>query len=738
MPLKSLELLHYFHKAGGNDELALRCKRQNLLASSMHHPDALRNTLLIAGFHYIVNAGRSIDFKPTLLLHKIETIRSVNKWLQLSDSKAYAMCVRQISTLCFSECYLGHSRAAETHLNGLMKFLDIYCPLGMVSPVEPSNTAELSIRYIMLTYSFISICKSRVRVELVDVGEEAPPEVMAAMHDRYKVDAGGMDLKLRSMEMIPYFFAPLSSMRGFCDIDASPMIKCLLSMTEICQLRAPATDEKPVQQLVWLEGAAVKWILAAIETHVESMPWQDDRTRKETSPGGMKSSWSGLFIATQLYVHQVLGLWILDAPLEVKFHSHIIGYLSWDLAVGAIVKSILYRVANMVAIHPVHQPGAPIDLLARCPDLLIVSILETLPKHDLCSVSRLNKRYHALADAVLYNTVQWLKPELHLIFSQSLSRRPRRGSAIEEVKLAYPASEITRLISDTLEPMSSVSQTISTMSNLKTLDIAVPVGLLHSIGNLFNGPFDLACLQSCTLFYQDEDDQYWDLQENIHIFTHPTLETLVIKRAKLDDRGFEPIERPHNTALKTLHLIECDINDDTLSDVLMFPEALKEFVLTQREEPEPELEESSSSIRDYMMALKEQCHSLETITIDFPMLASGRALALREFVKLKTLRLNWDYQLFGKSTKKPRLHSVGLPPELETLEFFNPLGTDEEVTDLLANAIQSLNITCRKMKELIVLVEEAEIPKDVLEAIKSQSQLHLSVIGGEEDRDDAE
>lgn len=198
----------------------------------------------------------------------------------------------------------------------------------------------------------------------------------------------------------------------------------------------------------------------------------------------------------------------------------------------------------MVAIHPVHQPGAPIDLLARCPDLLIVSILETLPKHDLCSVSRLNKRYHALADAVLYNTVQWLKPELHLIFSQSLSRRPRRGSAIEEVKLAYPASEITRLISDTLEPMSSVSQTISTMSNLKTLDIAVPVGLLHSIGNLFNGPFDLACLQSCTLFYQDEDDQYWDLQENIHIFTHPTLETLVIKRAKLDDRGFEPIERP--------------------------------------------------------------------------------------------------------------------------------------------------------------------------------------------------
>ncbi|KAF4444162.1 hypothetical protein F53441_11220 [Fusarium austroafricanum] len=391
----------------------------------------------------------------------------------------------------------------------------------------------------------------------------------------------------------------------------------------------------------------------------------------------------------------------------------------------------------MVAI-PVHHHGhgPHTDALSKLTDALLVSILETLPKHDLCAVSRLNKRYHHLADGVLYNTVHWTESDFHLIFSQSLNRRPRRGSAIEEVKLAYPASELTRLISDTLQPTNNISHTISTMSNLKTLDIAVPVALLHSIGNLFNGPFDLACLQSCTLFYQDEGDKYWDLQENIHIFSHPTLETLVIRRAKLDDRGFELIERPHNTSLKTLHLIECDINDDALSDVLMFPEALKEFVLTQKEEPEPELEESSLSIRDYMMALKEQCESLETITIDFPMLASGRALALREFASLKTLRLNWDYQLFGKSTKKPRLHSVGLPPELETLEFFNPLGTDEEVTDLLANAIESVHITARKLKELIVLVDEDEVPKEVLEACKAQPQLHLNVIGGDLSDDD--
>lgn len=385
--------------------------------------------------------------------------------------------------------------------------------------------------------------------------------------------------------------------------------------------------------------------------------------------------------------------------------------------------------------HHHHNPQHHVEHLDRLPDKTLVQIFNCLPGHDLCSVSRLNKRYHALADAVLYKTVQFLTPELHLIFSESLNYRPRRGSAIQDIKLAYPASTLPQLISDKSLPSNSISQTISRMSNLETLDIAVPVSLLHSVGHLFNSPFDLACLKSCTLFYQDEDDQYWDLQENIHVFAHPTLETLVIKRAKLDDRGFDVVERPHETALSKLHLIECDINDDALSDLLMFPKALKEFVMTHPEDPLPELEESSDSIRDYFMALKSACHSLETITIDSPFLRSSRALALRDFTALKTLRLNWDHQLYGKSSKRPRLHSVGLPPELETLEFFNDLGTDEEVTDLLVNTIENVGLMARNLKELIVRVDDRDIPKEVLEACKSQSQFHLHVIGGDEDSD---
>jgi hypothetical protein len=379
------------------------------------------------------------------------------------------------------------------------------------------------------------------------------------------------------------------------------------------------------------------------------------------------------------------------------------------------------------------------DRLASLPDELILQIFETLgrtSRKSLCTVSRLNRKYHKLSDAVLYKSILFETPELHLTFSESLSRRPRRGSAIHEIKLSYPSSELSHLALDApvhnsyMDPqrVDGLSRTLSIMSNLEKLDISVPDVLLHGIGTLFNGPFDLACLKTCSLFYQCANDAYWDLRENIHIFAHPTLETLIIRRAKLDERGFDFIERPHVTALKRLHLVECDINDDALSDVLEFPEALYEFVMTQSEEPEPELEESSDSLSDYMIALKSQAEFITSITFDFPTLHNRKTLRLRDFVALKTLRLNWDHQLFAKSSKKPRLHSVAFPPEMETLEFFNELGTDAEVTDLFVVAIESKAIIAKNWKTLVVVEGDDRVPREVKNACR-YTDLHLDIIG---------
>jgi hypothetical protein len=277
------------------------------------------------------------------------------------------------------------------------------------------------------------------------------------------------------------------------------------------------------------------------------------------------------------------------------------------------------------------------------------------------------------------------------------------------------------------ERFDGLSRTLSIMSNLEKLDISVPDVLLHGIGTLFNGPFDLACLKSCSLFYQCANDAYWDLRENIHIFSHPTLETLVIRRAKLD-------ERPHQTALKKLHLIECDMNDDALADVLEFPEALEEFVMTQLEELEPELEESSDSLSDYIVALQSQAEFLKSITFDFPTLHNRKTLRLREFGALKTLRLNWDHQLFGKSGKKARLHSVGFPPEMEMLEFFNDLGTDTEVTDLFVAAIESKAVIARSWKTMVVVEGDDGVPREIKEACKLVG-LQLDIIGAMDETD---
>jgi hypothetical protein len=227
------------------------------------------------------------------------------------------------------------------------------------------------------------------------------------------------------------------------------------------------------------------------------------------------------------------------------------------------------------------------------------------------------------------------------------------------------------------------------------------------------------------MFYQTEDDGYWDLQDNIHIFSHPTLETLTIRRARLDQRGFDSLEKPSETALKELHFIECDINDDALADILLHPEALKEFSITQLENPEPELEEAPDNVDDYIIALSSAQHSLETISIDFPTLGAKNPLRLREFEVLKSLRLR-DYQLFGQSP--PRLHSVGLPPSLEFLEFLNKFGEehDEDIVDLLCYFLEKDTLG-RHLCNVKVVEGEGGLPPRIREAVNKSEHFRLTI-----------
>ena len=205
------------------------------------------------------------------------------------------------------------------------------------------------------------------------------------------------------------------------------------------------------------------------------------------------------------------------------------------------------------------------------------------------------------------------------------------------------------------------------------------------------------------------------------------MEKLTIRRAKLDQRGFDSLEKPEATALRELHLIGCDINDDALCDILLHPEALKEFSMTQLPIPNPPLEESSDDIGDYIIALKSAQHSLESITIDFASLDSENALRMREFEQIKSLQIR-DYQLFGQST--PRLNSVGLPPNLEVLEFFSRFGQDEDVNELLSNTIEQKEYLARHWRQMIVPDNEEGLPANIVEACRPFGTF-LCVVGSD-------
>jgi hypothetical protein len=164
-------------------------------------------------------------------------------------------------------------------------------------------------------------------------------------------------------------------------------------------------------------------------------------------------------------------------------------------------------------------------------------------------------------------------------------------------------------------------------------------------------------------------------------------------------------------------LIDCDINDEALTDILLHPESLKEITFTQREIPDPELEESPNDVGDFIFALGSAQHSLEKISIDFPTLNGKAALRLRDFDAVTELELR-DYQLLGQSSGKPRLHSVGLPPNLEVLKFPGAVTGDEEILDLLDYMIENREILARKWRVLVVKGGEEGLPERVMEACK--------------------
>ncbi|KAM5365312.1 hypothetical protein ACJZ2D_011095 [Fusarium nematophilum] len=354
MPFKSTELFHYFYDLQDPADIAPKEKRQGLLKSVMQSPDALRNTMLIAGLHFAWNAGHLKNFEPTLLFHKIETMRLINRWLEESRPKGYWVCVRQIATLCLTEvcflptldsamivdireCCLGNVATAETHLDGLMRFMDFHKPPAIVCQDSLNVEDELSNRYIILTYNFIYGFKSRLQ-DIIDDDDRLGPnyqptstQVEEYMHAWHKEEFRGLEIRLKAMKMIPFFFSPLPPSTKFCDVDGSSMIDCLISLTETSRFRRQLSGDGQAQHLVWLEGAATRLLLAFVGAHIESLAGEGNGGYCQPVAPRLMASWSGLSTSVGLYLHAVLGFWNAGAPIEPRLHRRVLSILKRDL-----------------------------------------------------------------------------------------------------------------------------------------------------------------------------------------------------------------------------------------------------------------------------------------------------------------------------------------------------------------------------------------------------------------------
>ncbi|KAM0289003.1 hypothetical protein ACHAO9_006512 [Fusarium lateritium] len=329
MAFKSDELFHYFYKLEDPSDIAPKKTRQDLLASVTHSADALRNTMLIASLHYAWNVGHLRSFEPTLLFHKLEAMRLINKSILDSEVK-YGMCVKHIATLCLTECALGNIATAETHMDGLMKFMDIHRPTHLPSHNEPDLDDELANRYIILTYNFIHGFKSRVKDILLfnETYETPSPEVVEElMHSWHKTEMQGLDIRLKALKMLPFFFSELPPTTELVDIDGQGIVDCLTTLTATARLRSQSLDPFD-QNVLWQEGAATRLLLKFVSTHIESI---SDGRRTSSRRSRLASSWSSIATTTGLYLHAILQFWNAGEPMAPPLHRRILYILQQDL-----------------------------------------------------------------------------------------------------------------------------------------------------------------------------------------------------------------------------------------------------------------------------------------------------------------------------------------------------------------------------------------------------------------------
>lgn len=179
-----------------------------------------------------------------------------------------------------------------------------------------------------------------------------------------------------------------------------------------------------------------------------------------------------------------------------------------------------------------------------------------------------------------------------------------------------------------------------------------------------------------TLRYWDEYGEFWNLSNKIAIFLHPTLQSLKIINAQADEWAMRDLSKQSaSTLLQELHFYLCDIHARSLADMLALPQALKRLTIGQNH-GYPPIENSPVDMNDYVLAMRNQYESLETLTIIRETEFRHSPLKLESLSALRRLEID-PRVLFTPLNTPARIANAAagvtsiLPAGLEELELLD-------------------------------------------------------------------
>jgi hypothetical protein len=339
---------------------------------------------------------------------------------------------------------------------------------------------------------------------------------------------------------------------------------------------------------------------------------------------------------------------------------------------------------------------APHGLLSLVDELLL-NVLDHIDNQQaLCNLAATCMRFQDLAEPFIWRNLVVLSGSHARNIATALDKRDARIDHVRTLSVRYK--------DENKEGIEELNHFVALMGKLKHLQLESPcpnnsewrAGVFFDgysridFTNLLAGavyarldvPLTLPMLQSLTLHAHGPADRMFLLGRAKAMFLHPTLRKITLSclnfEADLDHKDEMVVDKQNSTPLRSLTLIECNVNVQFLDVVLSLPKALTELSIGERlhtfRDCEPNFDRSArTSAALFLAALERQADSLQRLTHIGGMIQylTSRetdprgAAKLRSLTRLEHLELGFESHLYYY------LRQNGFPPALKTLKILD-------------------------------------------------------------------